>query len=405
MVRKKAVNTSNPSTLAKKFIKLETAVDGELQERGDQTHTAILALISKKHHFQVGPPGIAKSLLVERIVKRINGFDEGGYFHRLLTKYTTDDELFGAPDMGKLMNESLFQRNTDRRLPVAHIAFLDEIFKGNSSVLNALLLAMNERMYDDDVLGPISIPLISIFAASNELPEGEELNAMYDRLHLRHLMNPIQDGSSFVSMMESNFKEPDPILSLNDIKNASVLAKEVIVPRSVIDSLRELRGILGQAGIEPTDRRWRNSLDVIQASAWLEGCDHAEVRHTRALMHMMWDRVEDIKKVQNLVLDLADPLERQAQEYFDKLLKLESDFREAMEDTEAQKSKSSIAVEIYSKMEKLNEKRSALEKKIESTSSRKMKILQDFERRFKEVSLEVMHAGFGIDADNLPKNI
>jgi len=382
-------------TLQSKFNDLQNAVDDELQERGDLVNTAILALIARKHHFQLGPPGVAKSLLVERIIARIEGWPEAGYFHRLLTKYTTDDELFGPPDIGELMQGN-FKRKIDRKLPVAYVAFLDEIFKGNSSVLNALLLAMNERKFDDES-GMVDIPIITIFGASNEMPEGEELGAMWDRLHIRHEVSPLQDGASFQAMIETTIDpHPESCISLEDIAEAGRQAAAIKVPTSIAEALRTLRNNLASEGISPTDRRWVDALSVIRAAAWMDGKKTVLVRHTRPLMHMMWDRPEDIRKVAGVILDLADPLEREAQDYYDKLLGLETAFREAINEKEGSEARSSISVETYTKMETLNEKFKALKVKIEK-AKHPLQVVNEFDKRFKAVSTEVMTKGFGFD--------
>lgn len=63
------------------------------------------------------------------------------------------------------------------------MAFLDEIFKANSAILNSLLTILNERRFDNGKSRQ-TIPLLAVVAASNELPESEELDALYDRLVL-----------------------------------------------------------------------------------------------------------------------------------------------------------------------------------------------------------------------------
>src|SRR5688500_7984442 len=69
-------------------------------------------------------------------------------------------------------------------LPEAEVVFLDEVFKSNSAILNALLTLLNERKYTSG--GQIlRCPLISVFAASNEVPGDETLNAIFDRFLLR----------------------------------------------------------------------------------------------------------------------------------------------------------------------------------------------------------------------------
>jgi MoxR-like ATPase len=54
------------------------------------------------------------------------------------------------------------------------VAFLDEVFKANSSILNTLLTVLNERAFDNGDKR-VACPLACVVAASNELPESEEL--------------------------------------------------------------------------------------------------------------------------------------------------------------------------------------------------------------------------------------
>ena len=92
-------------------------------------------------------------------------------------------------------NEPVVQ--TTGKLPEADICFLDEIFKCNDGVLNSLLTALNERKYTNEGC-TYSIPTISFFAASNEIPnfnnpEEKILSALYDRLELKVVTENISE--------------------------------------------------------------------------------------------------------------------------------------------------------------------------------------------------------------------
>lgn len=77
-----------------------------------------------------------------------------------------------------------YVRQTDGYLPTAEVAFVDEIFKANSAILNALLTLLNERLFDNGNQR-FEVPLLCLVGASNELPESEELDALYDRFLIR----------------------------------------------------------------------------------------------------------------------------------------------------------------------------------------------------------------------------
>ena len=86
-------------------------------------------------------------------------------------------------------------------MPEAHIAFLDEIFKANSSILNALLTLINERVFHNG-RERVTVPLITMFGASNELPDEEELTALFDRFMLRFMVDYISEDFRFLKMLE-----------------------------------------------------------------------------------------------------------------------------------------------------------------------------------------------------------
>ena len=66
--------------------------------------------------------------------------------HRLRSILSEPGEIFGAIDITKL-KDGIHSRKTQGMLPTAYIAFLDEIFKGNSAILNSLLTIVNEKKF------------------------------------------------------------------------------------------------------------------------------------------------------------------------------------------------------------------------------------------------------------------
>ena len=65
-------------------------------------------------------------------------------------------------------------------LPRAEIAFLDEVFKANSAILNALLTILNERTFYNGSRRD-TVPLMCAIGATNTVPDDIELAALYDR--------------------------------------------------------------------------------------------------------------------------------------------------------------------------------------------------------------------------------
>src|SRR5476649_495003 len=149
-----------------------------------------VAAIAQEPLLLVGPPGTAKSDLVLKF-KDALGVDETDYFEYMLTRFTEPSEIIGAIDIQEL-RDGRYIRLKAGKLPTARIAFLDEIFKSNSAILNILLTIINEKKFYQDGV-PEPVPLRILFAATNEIQEQGELAALKDRFVLKVLSRPVQD--------------------------------------------------------------------------------------------------------------------------------------------------------------------------------------------------------------------
>jgi MoxR-like ATPase len=122
------------------------------------------------------------------------------YWEVLMTRFSTPEDLFGPVKLSALQADR-FERATDNYLPGAEVVFLDECWKANGGILNALLTVSNERVYHNGGIAT-PVPLVSMFGASNELPEGPELEALYDRFMVRLHVDPIADRGNFLTMLQ-----------------------------------------------------------------------------------------------------------------------------------------------------------------------------------------------------------
>ena len=374
-------------TLASKFNILEDQLNDEVFERTDEIHSAILALLSRRHMFMFGTPGVAKSFVVDRLVERIDGLEDGGYFKWLLTKFSVPEEIFGGPDFKVLKDEGIYKRITTNKLPVASVAFLDEAFKANSAILNSLLKILNEREFDNCDDDP-HVPLLSVFAASNELPASRELDALADRLHFWHYVKPIAEPANFVRMLRLDVGEPDKVISLDDIKAAQEEVQKVQITDTIYEVFVNLSDQLRTADVPVTDRRFHQSIGVIQAEAWLNGREVAEVADMKPLMHMLWRTVEHIDKVRTIVLNLVDPLEKMVLDLQSELDKAVAEWDKTLLDTDVKAQRVQASLEMHDNFKKAKKEFLDL-KAIEKENGRICKAMNSLEKTLKTIAIRI----------------
>jgi MoxR-like ATPase len=142
----------------------------------------VVAAVAQEPLLLVGPPGTAKSDLVLKFKDALGIADED-YFEYMLTRFTEPSEIIGPIDINQL-RDGRYIRREQGKLPTAQMAFLDEIFKSNSAILNILLTIINEKKFYQDGM-PAPVRLRVLFAATNEIPEQGELAALKDRFVLK----------------------------------------------------------------------------------------------------------------------------------------------------------------------------------------------------------------------------
>src|SRR5437867_3575373 len=180
-----------------------------------------------------------------------------------------------------------YRRVTTAKLPEAHIAFLDEVFKANSSILNAILTLVNERRFHNGRIVE-TVPLATLFGATNELPEEDELAALYDRFLLRFVLGYVQEDFRFLRMLEVQPTLQPTMLSLAALAELQNAAATLPIPPAVLRRLADLRRELGRKQIVASDRRYRQALGVLRARALLARRCAVEEEDLFVLEHMLW---------------------------------------------------------------------------------------------------------------------
>jgi MoxR-like ATPase len=282
--------------------------------RESEIRGIILALLSGEHAFLLGPPGTGKSALLRAVVSMV----DAKYFGWLLNQFTTPEDLLGPVSFSGLQKDQ-YHRVFAGKLPEAEVAFLDEVWKA-TVVHNILLTALNERVVSDGS-GFTPIPLVSMFCASNELPQkGQGLEAIYDRILLRFLvreMTPDEMVTVFTNPLPAAFQQ---IVTMDDVRAAQAEIALVAVPHDVLALLRDVRTEMEKEGFQISTRRYGQCLKVLQAHAWMDGIDVVTNDQFGILADMLWRSPEERPKVVEVVNRTAQPTRLLVQEMLDAVL-------------------------------------------------------------------------------------
>jgi MoxR-like ATPase len=257
--------------LAVQLRMLLESLEQGLVERSQCVRLSLLAALAGEHTLLIGPPGTAKSELARRLH---TVFRDGRYFERLLTRFTVPEELFGPLSI-KALEEDRYERHTDGFLPTASIAFIDEVFKANSAILNALLTLLNEREFDNGA-GRMHCPLISVLGATNEVPEDEIADAFFDRFLLRLPVAAVSnEGFSVLLHVDKGLAWTPPAdalrLDATTLVQLAGDASSISLPGALLSLLGELRQHLAAQSIAVSDRRWVKITGLLRVAAATEG--------------------------------------------------------------------------------------------------------------------------------------
>ena len=351
-------------------------VNAQLAEREELIEMIAIALLSRKNLFILGAPGQAKSAAINCFRSRIDGARQ---FERLLSKQTDEDQLFGRVDLASLIpgsvpeaylqNDSAYQGmklnlecalsdmaqrptdedagelvasltekletyrkavgvlhnaepmvNTTGKLPEADIVFLDECFKANDGVLNSLLTALNERKYNNEGR-TYRIPVISFFAASNEIPNFNDpqekiLQALYDRLELKVVTADIVEREHRLAVLREKqagrFEQIAATFTLDELQRMQSEVNDIPVPDAINELVDDILCVL-RKDVTVSDRKYLNYYPVAQAKAWLSGHSEVQSSDLLALKNYLWQKLSEIALVETTLTRMClNPLQDKA---------------------------------------------------------------------------------------------
>jgi MoxR-like ATPase len=316
---------SESTRLGAQFQEVARTLNAHFLDKQEIIRLLIISAIAGEHLVLIGPPGTAKSAIIRMFARLL----DARYFEYLLTRFTEPNELFGPVDI-KEFREGRYVRRSENMLPSAEIVFLDEIFKSNSAILNSLLTIINERKFTS---GPqvMDVPLISLFAASNEAPNDDNLSAMFDRFLLRVLSenldsyhfhellargvaNEIRLMTGRPSAPGSAPGRPDtirPVLSARQLRDLQQNFDRVMVfPDEFMAKYKGLIFQIRSEGVTVSDRRAVKLLKLFAASALFDGRPSVCDGDFFILRHI-WNNLDQAELLSEIVNPVVDAYYRE----------------------------------------------------------------------------------------------
>ena len=356
--------------LRDKMLALMNEIDGMTAERTELIRYIAIALLTRKNLFILGGTGQAKSYVVDLFRQRIEGARQ---FKRLLTKGSDEEQLFGRPDLsslipGEIPNSILdadstyqemkgnafaayqkfseskdavdlarmeeitavmgrYRRSVGRlrqgeptfittgKIPESDIVFLDECYKANDGLLNSLLTVMNEREYTNEGV-TVSIPTISFFGASNEIPNFSDpaesiLRPLHDRFELKVITEYVQDRDARLAMLRQKQNQHGLVLSgagitLEELTDMQEEVKRVSVPPAINEVMDDILCELRRKGVHISDLKYFGFTPIVQAQAWLDGRAEVQTADLLALDAYLWTSPEELPQIRKTLSEICE---------------------------------------------------------------------------------------------------
>lgn len=282
------------------FLEREEVIDGLLA-----------SVITKQNTFLFGLPGTGKSELVRAVS---SGFEGSKFFGYLLSPTTDPSELFGPVAISKLLKDE-YTRDVEGYLPSANIAFLDELFRGSSAVLNSLLTILNERTFNNGK-EIMHTPIQSIVAATNSFPQEESLQAFCDRFLFRPTVEPLKKPTSrrLLDLWALGLKNRPVVksgLTYKHLEELQESVSEIKVTDEFLDKFAQVFDLLASRGITISDRRRVQILKFIKGWAIVQGDDTVYADHLhKSLVHIIYQNVDDISVIKEVLQQAVPTAER-----------------------------------------------------------------------------------------------
>lgn len=282
-------------------------------EKEAEIGLSLLAALAGESILLLGPLGVAKSMVARRLKR---AFVDARAFEYLMSRFSTPDEIFGPVSISRLKESDKYERAVDGYLPTADVVFLDEIWKAGPAIQNTLLTVINEKLFRNGDT-ELKLPLKLLVAASNELPtQGEGLEALWDRFLIRIISTCVKQEEAFYQMLLDDGDEEEQEVCRWQISDEEYAGwqkeiRQIKVSVEVLSCITEIRKNLEKVEIQGSevhrnvyvsDRRWKNIVKLLKASAFIHGRKEVCLTDLLPVYHCLWNEPEECADIRQIVV-------------------------------------------------------------------------------------------------------
>lgn len=300
-----------------------------LVERDLELRVLIRGLLAGVNTHLLGPPGIAKSLTLRELTKRIDG---AILFEKVIHPLLPAEAVIGQYDIAEFARTGDFHRKLEHYAPRAHFVFLDEITRGNGPMTDALLSMWNVGERAAEMNGGMGrTDIVAGVSASNHTfdPENAQAQAFADRMTLMVESEDIRTDDSFKTLIRRDHDRRVSASTGAYVPVTFTLAEFMAAQAEVMaveptpefeQAAADLRTrARTEAQLYVSPRRWLEMYLVCRANAWMAGRDHLISEDLAICEHGLWRDPEDKRAAHKLVLDFHGRYEREATKYREEL--------------------------------------------------------------------------------------
>jgi len=358
--------TTTTTSVQDRVLNIVAEMSQDIKEREALIHDMWVAAVAQEHLLMLGPAGTGKSYAVRRMCSHIEG---SVYFESAFDETTDPSQVFGPPDIKAMVEDGKTRRVTTGMLPEATHAFCDEFFNANGPLLHSMQPILNERVFHNNGI-PHEIELRSMFAGTNKLNADADQAALWDRIHIRHIVDYVADRQNQIDLVGDAIArmalvgrgvstmvpgQSKTIVTLDELDQAHKEALALPVSDPVVAMFFDIRDELrqGKAQINISDRRSVEGMAAVMANAWVRGHNEVKVADLDVLANMWWTVQEQRPEARSVILAATNPGEKAALDLLEDLDKVRDEINAASKPDVDDSRKKRIGVEQVKNIDRL----------------------------------------------------